>query len=340
MRENLLSILACPKCGGDFRLDDARREGAHVVSGSLPCLACEARFPIENSVPRLLVGAEHKSTRKQFSAQWLQRISGQFEKRELLYGQKLDIQLDWIARECLRGIESGQWFLDAGCGSAEKTLWFARRYPKTNVVGMDMNDAILELGPTMKELPNVDLVQGDVMHPPFKKGAIDKLHSYGVLHHTVDTKRAFERVSELVAPDGDCTIWIYPTGDETPFMQMFYTQRDKHFLGRGHELPPPVLAAALRAYMVVASPWLLLKQLTVIRHTEFPPYVDYSDLSPRERFMTLFFMFYDNTVPTYQHRHRRAEVRGWMTAAGFFDVKNDEFGQYWGRRPKESAVAA
>ncbi|HSN97976.1 MAG TPA: methyltransferase domain-containing protein [Candidatus Nanopelagicales bacterium] len=335
MREKILSIIACPACRGDFRIESAQRQGDHITSGTLVCTACSSSFPIEASVPRLLVGKEHKDTRDHFTKQWELRRSGraavETEKQGTIYGAKHDVYLEWVGQECLGGVEPGGWMVDAGCGSGEKTAWFAQRYPEANLVGFDLNDTLAEAAAAARGVPNIDFVQGDVTHPPFKKRSLNRLHSFGVLHHTPDTKRAFDQVSELVAEGGRCMIWIYPHGEESEILQFFYTIRDSHFLGLGHKIPPRALLWAVRGYLLAAAPWLLAQNLK-FRKIEWPAYWDFREQPLPEYMNTLVFMLYDNLTPEFQHRHRRAEVRDWLWSAGFTAVTNDEYGHYWATR--------
>ena len=58
---------------------------------------------------------------------------------------------------------------------------------------------------------NADIVfvQGDVTNPPFKKEAFDIAYSWGVMHHTPNTRNTFKTLSNLVKDKGIFGIYVY-----------------------------------------------------------------------------------------------------------------------------------
>ncbi len=52
LSQDLLEILACPKCKGDLRLTD-KQDG-------LICEACKLRYPIKDDIPIMLIGEAEK----------------------------------------------------------------------------------------------------------------------------------------------------------------------------------------------------------------------------------------------------------------------------------------
>ena len=73
MRESLLTELACPDCGGDLALADARIAGGQIGSGSLACRECGRRFPIEHGVPNFVEAGDRKDviqTTRGFARNW------------------------------------------------------------------------------------------------------------------------------------------------------------------------------------------------------------------------------------------------------------------------------
>lgn len=66
MRDTLLPLLRCPMCWLELAIENARRDGQHIVAGTLLCTPCAARWPIVDGVPDF-VGAggdasEHDQT--------------------------------------------------------------------------------------------------------------------------------------------------------------------------------------------------------------------------------------------------------------------------------------
>ncbi len=56
MKESLLEILCCPLDKEPLELEDAEYDeaGEEIVSGTLVCVACGERYPIEDGIPNLL----------------------------------------------------------------------------------------------------------------------------------------------------------------------------------------------------------------------------------------------------------------------------------------------
>ena len=54
MKESLLDIVVCPLDKHDLDLEDAEREDDEIVDGTLVCVDCGERYPIEDGIPNLL----------------------------------------------------------------------------------------------------------------------------------------------------------------------------------------------------------------------------------------------------------------------------------------------
>ena len=49
-----MEILVCPVCKGELELTVDEEDGKEIVKGSLYCRKCDARYPIEDTIPNLL----------------------------------------------------------------------------------------------------------------------------------------------------------------------------------------------------------------------------------------------------------------------------------------------
>lgn len=54
MRRDLIDILACPADKAPLALAVEQADGDDVVAGVLTCDACDAAYPIRDSIPNLL----------------------------------------------------------------------------------------------------------------------------------------------------------------------------------------------------------------------------------------------------------------------------------------------
>ena len=212
MKRRLVQWLACPACGGDLGLQPSRTQAApswhahwasgeskddlEILEGSLVC-ACGADYPVVEGIPRLLPqggvagpGTGHRWTE-------FQEAVPQFEENFQDLSQPLH-PADW----------AGKLVLDAGCGFG-RHAFFAGRYG-AEVIAFDHSpEAVASARKNLGEAMRTHVVQGDMMHPPFKKGIFDMVYSYGVLHHLNDARAAFRVLDELVRAGGRLSLWVY-----------------------------------------------------------------------------------------------------------------------------------
>jgi 2-polyprenyl-3-methyl-5-hydroxy-6-metoxy-1,4-benzoquinol methylase len=103
---------------------------------------------------------------------------------------------------------SGKDILDAGCGTGEKSCYFA--YHGAKVTSIDMSCSSLAKGKKLAQDFNleVDFIRIDIMD--FKTGKrFDHVFCMGVLHHTNDPYGRFRVLADLCKPGGTITIGLY-----------------------------------------------------------------------------------------------------------------------------------
>lgn len=325
---------------------DAGDVGAtDIVDGLLLC-QCGRAYPIVGGVPRMIEGALwlHRS----FRERWHERIIGanitldialarpspefvaaiqptlerfdeewgrhHLEDRTWGLGQatRLDQALHYLG--WTRDGARGRVLLDAGCGTAKLTCGMATWGGE--VVGMDLAPAAVrgwqQRGALAGEhAARVHIVQGDVNRPPFRRGSFDGVHSSGVLHHTPNTRRAFEAIAPLVRPGGSFGVWLYRQGAVQmrlpwlPFVRAPWASvPDSILRPLTTKLPPRLLHGLLEAYaQAFHVAYAAGAMLRGKRH----------DQTVRERTTSLF----DSLAPPFVWRHSYDEVKGWFLEAGF-----------------------
>jgi SAM-dependent methyltransferase len=119
--------------------------------------------------------------------------------------------LDWIHPLSPASFQ-GKRVLDAGCGTG-RHAYFAARYGARNVVALDLSDAVDAAKDNLSGLDNVDVVQGDLLRPPFRPASsgegFDLVYSIGVLHHLPNPLEGFRSLLRYVRPGGTIAIWVY-----------------------------------------------------------------------------------------------------------------------------------
>ncbi len=129
---------------------------------------------------------------------------------------------------------AGRLVLDAGCGNGRYSYW-AARFGAT-VVGMDLSSAVDSAYANTGGL-DVNIVQGDIFHPPFPGGTFDAVFAIGVLMHTGDARRATRSLARFLRPGGTLTVNVYGKGNplyelNDRLLRRFTTRMDLDSLGR------------------------------------------------------------------------------------------------------------
>ena len=204
MNLRLLDDLVCPLCSGSLVLDDAPEP--HVEHADITCTGCGAVWSIRNGVPRLVppdLTSVEERTASAFGWQWkhFSEMHPEFEAQFL----------DWI-HPLEPGFFKGKRVLDAGCGTG-RHAYFAASYGAREVVALDLSVAVDAARENLREFENVEIVQGDLLRPPFRTaaagGGFDLIYSIGVLHHLPNPYEGFTSLLRYLRPGGTIAVWVY-----------------------------------------------------------------------------------------------------------------------------------
>lgn len=117
---------------------------------------------------------------------------------------------------CTDGALAGRTVLDAGCGTGQRAVGFAQRYPDTRVEGIDAAEASLHVARELAErhgVRNVAFSQRDIMNLQLD-ARFDFILATGVVHHLEDPRRGLHNLCRHLAPDGMICVWLYhPFGE-------------------------------------------------------------------------------------------------------------------------------
>jgi SAM-dependent methyltransferase/uncharacterized protein YbaR (Trm112 family) len=249
MKPWAVALLRCVRCGSSlaaaaFELN-ARGE---TLSGVLQCEGdgCAAWYPVVRGVPRMLPpefrqdltrafvdefrsaleargvslgavtapsddplqGLKHHTIRN-FGFEWIEyaRFGWDDPVWNLAYEEAVFRRKALLEPEEL----NGKLVLDAGCGNGRYSHWAAQYGAR--VVGVDLGDGVESAAVNTRDLPEVQIVQGDIFELPFAKRTFDAAYSIGVLMHTGNAKRATASLSGLVRPGGSLTVHLYGKGN-------------------------------------------------------------------------------------------------------------------------------
>jgi len=297
LKPRLLSLLACPECTSDLRLDAQTKDGPEIVEGSLACTKCNTRFPIRNGIPRFVPHDAYVDT---FSFEWNRFRDVQIDIRNATDESERSFRLitGWAP-----GDLSGKTVLDVGVG-AGRYAEVASRWG-AEVVGVDLSFAVDAAYDTIGRRENVHIVQADLFRPPFRRETFDAVYSMGVLHHTPDTRKAFEAVTPLLKRGGDFAVFLYAHGHYCFFSDLWRKLTTR--------LPYRVIYwlawLSIPVYPLYRIPGIGLCFRFLFPMSRHP--------KGRWRWLDTF----DWYTPMYQHKHTWPEVHEWFLSGGFEDIR-------------------
>ncbi len=234
---------------------------------------------------------------------------------------------------------AGKIVLDGGCGSGRFTR-LAQSFGAKTVVGVDFSEAADAAYRSLRHLPNVHIVQGDLLNLPFKP-VFDHIFSVAVLHHTVAPKQAFQHLADLLKPEGMMNVWVY--GRENNGWITRFVDPIRHNITS--RIYPPLL---LFFCYTVAIPFYFLTKFIyrplnrwgggflARRILFYNSYLYFfSDFSFREHVMVIF----DHLVPHVASYVSREELVDWFDGK-FIDVKiSARTSNSWGACATKTPVA-
>jgi ubiquinone/menaquinone biosynthesis C-methylase UbiE/uncharacterized protein YbaR (Trm112 family) len=140
-----------------------------------------------------------------FSAEWKQHFDQGVERT---WGWTVSERLEQLLMELQvdRSWCQGKRILDAGCGSGDLSEEISKL--GAEVIGIDFSSSVIR-AEAQRDSPSVHFLRGDLLSLPLKLNSFDAVISIGVLHHTPDTRRAFDQVARLVKPGGRFYVWLY-----------------------------------------------------------------------------------------------------------------------------------
>jgi SAM-dependent methyltransferase len=295
MHQIFSSLIACPACKHELELQPTTSSGEIIETGNLICTKGHS-YPIVRSIPRFVSSDGYASN---FGFEWNRHNKTQLDTATRHESEETLIEKTSFKREDFEG----KLVLDVGCGMGRFSD-VASRWGAT-VVGIDLTHAVDAAYANIGGRDNVHLAQADVFKLPFRDGTFDFIFSIGVLHHTPDTRAAFEQLPRLLKPGGRIAVWVY-SSTMRPWARPSAIYR--HVTTR---LPKPVLYALCH----IAIPWYHLSRVPGINWvTRILPISGHPD---REWRVLDTFDWYS---PTYQWMHNPAEVREWFESQGLVSL--------------------
>ena len=274
------------------------------------------RYPIIRGIPRF-VDVEHYAS--SFGFEWNRWPRVQFESENVGRPMAGHTTRMWeIITGADEGQLQGQTIVEFGCGPGRFLDVVRRKGGKA--IGIDLSLAVEAARNNFAEDPDVLIVQGDMLNPPFRDNAFDGGFTIGVLHHTPAPSSGLKSLVRSVHPGGWVACCVYPKGEfyDYPSVARFrrLNRRLKTVLG----YQPALAYAYFAAYLLApvssrASRVPGLRRL--IGYLERNWLVSLYLPDVRWRFLDTF----DAITPEIASTHTEEEVIGWMEEAGCRDIQ-------------------
>jgi ubiquinone/menaquinone biosynthesis C-methylase UbiE/uncharacterized protein YbaR (Trm112 family) len=312
MNRSLALLLACPACKRDLQIETAASETQVIETGNLRCTNGHS-YPITRGIPRFVSSDGYASN---FGFEWNLHKKTQLDTATMHESEETFVEKTGFRPEDLEG----KLVLDVGCGMGRFSD-VASRWGAT-VVGIDLTSAVDAAYANIGTRDNVNLAQADVFELPFRDETFDFIFSIGVLHHSPDTRKAFEQLPRLLKPGGRIAIWVYKRMKTSHIASDLY----RHVTTR---LPKRFLYALCH----VAIPWYHVSRVPVLGEVTRRVLPTGLHADPEWRVLDTF----DWYSPTYQWKHDQSEVLEWFESQGLVALRPLNFPvSMQGMRPEAS----
>jgi SAM-dependent methyltransferase len=306
LKSSLLQYLACPRCGERFEAD-VRERDREIKSGTLRCVRCKSEYPILGYIPRFV---EYDHYAGNFSLEWnahrlslLDSFTGEEASKNSLLRLLMLSPPDF----------SGRLFLDAGCGAGRFSQVVANYGGE--IVCIDLSYAVEACYENLGAMPNVHVIQGNLLAPPLRRGLFDHVFSIGVLQHVPLPAAAFAQIAPLLKRGWNSSISVAVYSDEgsSGFASDAYVKARNRMSSVYRSVTKRLpIATTYKIAKAVASPLYHAKagkgRLHYLLDLVFP-----SSMHPREDARVLDT--FDWYSPKYQFYFSRREVQRWYLDA-------------------------
>ena len=315
MHPKFLDHLCCPETREALALDaTVTLQNGCVWAGTLRS-AGGAEYPIVRGVPRFVAREQYAAS---FGWEWGRWPRVQFESENAGGAMAGHTTRMW-ERITAAGPEDviGKTIVDFGCGPG-RFLDVIRR--KGGVaVGIDLSAAVDAARNNFGDDPDVLIVQGDLLRPPFREGAFDGGYTVGVLHHTPRPEEGMKALARCVRPGGWVSCCVYPKGGFYDFPSVARFRRLHRKLFDTFEYLPALIYSYLAAY-VIAPVFRALKNFGLRRLVDCVERNWVVSLWLRDAQWRVLDTF-DAITPEIATTHSEEEVAEWMAAAGCESVR-------------------
>jgi SAM-dependent methyltransferase len=321
MHPQFLELLCCPKTGELLALEAAEYGDIGMIRTGVLRTRSGNAYPVVRGIPRF-VDAEQYAT--SFGFEWTRWPKVQFESENV--GRPM---AGWTTRMWERITNANEdavrdrTVVEFGCGPGRFLDVVRRKGGKA--VGIDLSLAVEAARKNFADDPGVLVVQGDLLHPPFRKGVFDGGYSIGVLHHTPDPAAGLLQLGRTVRSSGWVACCVYPKDGLYDYHSTARLRRVHAGLKTRFGYRPALAYSFFSAYAL--TPFFRVgRRIPVLRR--FLDFLEKNWLvvlylrDGRWRFLDTF----DAITPSIASTHTAEEVQTWMMQAGCKNIVHTDWG--------------
>lgn len=320
MHPKFVDLLRCPVTQERLSLRADRVGSGGMVERGMLRTECGREYPIVRGIPRFVTGERYADS---FGFEWHRWPRAQFESENVgrpmeghttrMFERITEVEPERIA---------GRTIVEFGCGPGR--FLDVVRGKGGIAVGVDMSQAVEVARRNFAADSQVLIVQGDVLRPPFARGAFDGGYSIGVLHHTPEPAAGVQALARVVRPGGWMSVCVYTRGKFYDFPSVRRVRQAHLRLKRDFGYGPALGYAWFSAGVV--SPvlqrmkrWPGMKR--AVEAVERNWVVSLGLKDRRWRFLDIF----DAITPAIASTHEEGELIEWMREAGCGDARRTAF---------------
>lgn len=192
MNKNILPIYQCIKCKGSL----------HLINTYLRCNNCQKLFLTKQDIP-LMLSVGSRTKKEKFVERFYNDFPYDIDPANSF--SKVNQPKGELPKKWFRSAHKADLAADIGCGVGRDIKLFHELGGK--IVGVDQSlPSLLKI---KQASPKIPLVNASNLNLPFKDGSFDFVLSQGVIHHTGDTRKAFEELLRITKPKGKIYLAVY-----------------------------------------------------------------------------------------------------------------------------------
>lgn len=310
MKRNLLDILACPKCKAHLI---SSLPSSEIIDDVLTCISCRAEYPVTNGIPRFVQADNYAAS---FGYQW-----NIFRKEQLdsYNGTTLSADRLWSETEWTKDELKDKWILDAGCGAGR--FLDPASQSEGQIVGIDISSAIDAAKSNLHGRENVHFVQASIYELPFREGTFDFVYCIGVIQHTPDPSASLKAVANMVKPNGEMAVTIYPRKKWTKLFSKYWLRpvtkrmRKETLLNLVQRLMPFLFPVTDVLFRIPVLGKIFMFTIPVAN------YVNERQLSRKQRFAWAVLDTFDMLSPFFDQPQTESEATSALSDSRIVEIR-------------------